>query len=124
MCIDARSQDFKPPIGGLVSQTEAAEQLNVSARTDLGPIGTLQGDICAPIRGKGATRYDSAGRLILESKDHISERLNFSPDFGDAAALTMAIDSGVMLDRDPDDEEEDDWRSAAWHFDRSETTGY
>jgi hypothetical protein len=86
----------------------------------------LQGDICAPIRGKGATRYDSAGRLILESKDHISERMNFSPDYGDAAALTMAIDSGVMLDRDPDDDEdeEDSWRDAAWHFDRSETTGY
>ena len=89
-----------------------------------GPRVGLQQHPRSSVRGKGATRYDSAGRLILESKDHISERLNFSPDFGDAAALTMAIDSGVMLDRDPDDDEEDDWRDAAWHFDRSETTGY
>lgn len=52
----------------------------------------LHGDLCAPIRGPGATRFDSAGRLVLESKDHIRERLNFSPDLGDAAALTHAID--------------------------------
>ncbi|MCP4779480.1 MAG: hypothetical protein GY877_01670 [Hyphomicrobium sp.] len=39
----------------------------------------LQGDICVPIRGKGATRYDSAGRLILESKEHISERVISRP---------------------------------------------
>ena len=84
----------------------------------------FQGDICAPIRGKGATRYDSAGRLILESKDHIAERLNFSPDYGDAAALTFAVDLGVILEREDDDDEEDSWRDAAWHFDRSETTGY
>ncbi len=85
----------------------------------------LQGDVCAPIRGKGATRFDSAGRLILESKDHIAERLNFSPDFGDAAALTFAVDMGVLLEREDDeDDEEDSWRDAAWHFDRSETTGY
>lgn len=52
----------------------------------------FQGDVCAPIRGAGATRFDSAGRLILESKDHIRERLSFSPDLGDAAAVTFAID--------------------------------
>lgn len=52
----------------------------------------FQGDVCAPIRGQGATRFDSAGRLILESKDHIRERLSFSPDLGDAAAVTFAID--------------------------------
>ena len=40
----------------------------------------------------GATRFDSSGRLILEAKDHIKERLTFSPDLGDAAALTFAVD--------------------------------
>lgn len=51
----------------------------------------FQGDVCAPVRGKGATHFDSAGRLVLESKDHIRERLNVSPDYGDAAALTFAV---------------------------------
>jgi hypothetical protein len=32
------------------------------------------------------TRFDSSGRLILEAKEHIKERLTFSPDLGDAAA--------------------------------------
>jgi hypothetical protein len=82
----------------------------------------LQGDICAPIRGKGATRFDSAGRLILESKDHINERLNFSPDIGDAAALTFAVDMGVLLERE-DDDDDDDGQSYA-HFTRSDITGY
>lgn len=52
----------------------------------------LQGDICAPIRGKGATQFNSSGQLVLESKDHIKERLTHSPDLGDAAALTFAVD--------------------------------
>lgn len=51
----------------------------------------FQGDVCAPMRGKGATHFDSAGRLVLESKDHIRERLGFSPDYGDGAALTFAV---------------------------------
>jgi hypothetical protein len=49
--------------------------------------------------------------------------MNFSPDYGDAAALTMAIDSGVMLDRDPDDDEEDLELSYA-HSTRNPVTGY
>lgn len=48
--------------------------------------------MCAAIRGSGATRLDSSGRLILEAKEHIKERLSFSPDLGDAAALTFAVD--------------------------------
>lgn len=52
----------------------------------------FQSDICAPVRGKGATHFDSSGRLVLESKDHIRERLGFSPDYGDAGALTFAVD--------------------------------
>lgn len=64
----------------------------------------FQGDVCAPMRGKGATHFDSAGRLVLESKDHIRERLGFSPDYGDAAALTFAVDYDSL--------KEVDWSSA------------
>lgn len=35
-------------------------------------------------------RYTSKSSLILESKEDIRKRLKFSPDFGDAAALTFA----------------------------------
>jgi len=52
----------------------------------------LQGDLCAPVRGKGATHFKSNGQLQLESKDHIKERLTHSPDLGDAAALTFGIE--------------------------------
>lgn len=55
----------------------------------------LQGDLCAvPAAGNvpGGTRFNSNGQLILEAKDHIKERLTFSPDLGDAAALTFAVD--------------------------------
>lgn len=64
----------------------------------------LQGDLCAPIRGQGATRFNSSGQLILEDKDHIKERLKYSPDLGDAAALTFGIDMSMLmtLDDEPD----------------------
>jgi hypothetical protein len=48
--------------------------------------------LCSIVRAKGATKFDSAGRLVLESKDHIRERLGLSPDLADAAALTFALD--------------------------------
>lgn len=60
----------------------------------------LQGDLCAPMRGKGATHFRSNGQLVLEEKDHIKERLSFSPDLGDAAALTFAIDMSTVVERD------------------------
>lgn len=60
----------------------------------------FQGDVCAPVRGKGATAFDSSGRLVLESKDHIRERLGFSPDYGDAGALTFAVDYGSLVQVD------------------------
>lgn len=80
----------------------------------------FQGDVCAPTRGKGATRFDSAGRLILEDKDHIRERLSFSPDLGDAAALTFAIDMAAFRDAPQDN---DDDNSSSKHS-RSGVTGY
>jgi hypothetical protein len=60
----------------------------------------LQGDLCAPARGRGATHFRSNGQLVLEDKDHIRERLSFSPDLADAAALTFAIDLGSLRQED------------------------
>ena len=34
--------------------------------------------------------YDAAGRMVLEPKDKIKERLGASPDIADALALTFA----------------------------------
>ena len=56
----------------------------------------FQGDVCAPVRERGATHFRSNGQLVLEDKDHIRERLTISPDLGDAAALTFAPDMEVL----------------------------
>ncbi|MGE0854420.1 MAG: hypothetical protein AB7O44_33300, partial [Hyphomicrobiaceae bacterium] len=56
----------------------------------------FQGDECAPIRDRGATHFRSNGQLILEDKDHIKQRLGFSPDLGDAHALTFAINMDAL----------------------------
>ena len=58
----------------------------------------FQRDECSIMVGKGATKFDSSGRLVLESKDHIRERVGFSPDLGDAAALTFAIDFNAAVE--------------------------
>lgn len=57
----------------------------------------LQADECSVQWGKGATRFDSSGRLVLESKDHIRERMSMSPDLGDALALTFAFPVAVTM---------------------------
>lgn len=41
--------------------------------------------------GASQTRHTSNNELVLEPKDKIRERLGFSPDLGDAAALTFAV---------------------------------
>ncbi|UJS26262.1 hypothetical protein [Thiothrix winogradskyi] len=46
----------------------------------------LHGDLTAPEYG-----YDSNGRLKLEDKDALQQRLGRSPDLGDALALTFAF---------------------------------
>lgn len=48
-------------------------------------------DETSAVWGSGATRHSSNNELTLESKDKIRERLGFSPDLGDAAALTFAV---------------------------------
>lgn len=45
----------------------------------------IHAHICAP-----TSTYDSNSRLLLEPKEDIKKRLGFSPDSGDAAALTFA----------------------------------
>jgi hypothetical protein len=65
----------------------------------------LHGDLTAPTAPgtipKG-TRFNSSGQLLLEDKDHMRQRLSFSPDLGDAAALTFAVDLSMV-------------RSTEWH---------
>lgn len=61
----------------------------------------LQGDVCSIIRGQGATRFNSSGQLLLEPKEHVRERLAFSPDIADAGALTFAIDISAAADEQP-----------------------
>jgi hypothetical protein len=51
---------------------------------------TLHGDICAPVWGPSASRYDSNSRVILEPKEKVKARLGRSPDGGDALGLTFA----------------------------------
>ena len=46
---------------------------------------SLQADFCGP-----TYRYDSLGRLVLESKEDMRRRGALSPDEGDAVALTFA----------------------------------
>lgn len=43
---------------------------------------------------------------IFEDKDHTAERLNFSPDYGDSAILTFAINMGVLMELKDDDEDD------------------
>jgi hypothetical protein len=67
----------------------------------------LHGDLTAPNAPgtvPGGTRFNSSGQLLLEDKDHMRQRLTFSPDLGDAAALTFAVDlsaSKVIADWTP-----------------------
>ena len=64
----------------------------------------LQADLCAvPAPGNGlpnSTRFNSSGQLILEPKDKLKERLTYSPDLGDAAALTFAADFSEIAEPD------------------------
>jgi hypothetical protein len=68
----------------------------------------LQSDLCAPAWGdhkskngqSQMTRYRSDGALLLEDKDHMKRRLKFSPDYGDAAALTFAVSFDEFVNAD------------------------
>lgn len=63
---------------------------NDAAGVQIPDADAVHGDLTAPVWGKGATHHRSNNELVLESKDSIRERLKFSPDLGDAMALTFA----------------------------------
>lgn len=52
---------------------------------------SLQTDLTSAQMGPGATRYTVNNELVIEEKAKIKSRLGFSPDLGDALALTFAI---------------------------------
>ncbi len=70
--------------------SEVRDWLADPAGVDIPDDDTLHTDLCAPIWGKGATRFNTNQQIVLEPKDHIKGRIGFSPDGGDAAALTFA----------------------------------
>jgi len=76
---------------------------------------TFQADETAPVWGAGQTRLSSNNELTLEPKDKIRERLQFSPDLGDAAALTFAV---PVFEATPDEAPDDQPRG------RNVATGY
>ena len=69
---------------------ELRSWLDDPAGVDIPDDDTLHTHFCAPIWGKGATRFNSNEQIVLEAKEHIKQRLGFSPDSADAAALTLA----------------------------------
>lgn len=73
-------------------------------------------DETAPVWGAGQTRLSSNNELTLEPKDKIRERLGFSPDLGDAGALTFAVPIEEMIPLEPGDR--------AGQGDRNMVTGY
>lgn len=61
------------------------EWLRDEGGADIPDDDTIHRHFCAP-----GYKWDSNSRLVLEPKEDIKERLGFSPDAGDAAALTFA----------------------------------
>lgn len=70
---------------------DTLEWLKSEAGVSIPDDDDLQASLCAPEWGPGATIEKPDGRLQLESKDHIRERLGKSPDIADALALTFAM---------------------------------
>ncbi len=72
----------------------------------------IHADMTAPIWGPGKTRHSSNNELTLEPKDSIRERLGFSPDLGDAGALTFAVPVAYAVNDDEDDRRDRERRSS------------
>jgi hypothetical protein len=66
----------------------------LEGRFSLPDSNALQSDLCA-----AGYSYDSSSKLVLESKIDIKKRLGFSPDEGDAVALTCAEPNGAPIPR-------------------------
>lgn len=84
------------PTGDELYDNRRAEMWDVmrdwlSGEVQIPNLDELHADLAAPAWGKGQTRFKSNNELVLESKDSIRERFGFSPDLGDAAALTFAV---------------------------------
>lgn len=77
---DAQYANKRAEMWGLLK-----EWLNDPGGADIPDDDTLHGHICAP-----GYHYDSLSRIVLEKKEKIRERVGFSPDGGDALALTFA----------------------------------
>ena len=62
----------------------------------------FQRDINCTAWGSGMTHQRPNGQLVLEPKDKIKVRLKRSPDKGDAAALTFAVDYSELREPEPE----------------------
>lgn len=107
------------PTGDELYENRRAEMWDVmrdwvAGDVQIPDLDELHADMTAPAWGKGQTRYKSNNELVIEPKDSIRERLGFSPDLGDAAALTFAIPIAANHNYD---------REESAHG-RSGTTGY
>jgi hypothetical protein len=82
----------KPGGGPANRRAELYQNLKTAleARLQLPDSDSLHGDLTSV-----GYRYDSSGRLLLESKDDVRKRLGGSPDEADAVALTFAEPIGA-----------------------------
>jgi hypothetical protein len=110
------------PTGDELYANRRAEMWDIKREWYMHPAGVqvpdndvFHADETSPVWGSSATRHSSTNELTLESKDKIRARLGFSPDLGDAAALTFAV---PVADAVYDREDEDDHRRP------SSSTGY
>lgn len=92
------------PTGDELYANRRAEMWDIKRDWYMDPAGVqvpdddiFHADETSAVWGSSATRYSSNNELTLESKDKIRERLGFSPDLGDAAALTFAVPVGYDL---------------------------
>ena len=86
----------KPSGGALNRRAEMYSNLKklLEGRFSLPDSDALQSDLCA-----AGYSFNSSGKLVLESKIDIKKRLGFSPDEGDAVALTCAEPDGSPIPR-------------------------
>jgi len=107
------------PTGDELYENRRAEMWDVmrdwlQGEVQIPDLDELHADLAAPAWGKGQTRYKSNNELVIEPKDSIRARFGFSPDLGDASALTFAIPIAANT--------EDSWGTEP--HGRSSTTGY
>ena len=59
---------------------EMRDWLADPAGADIPDEDALHTEMCAPVWGAGATRYDAKSRIIIEPKENIIKRIGSSPD--------------------------------------------